>query len=121
MNLLRNIVTVAIALCLLILWHNHGAAIKATFEGNHSGAGGSGSLVVTYSTPEELLAKLRPLKTGQKIDLQYVGGPTQLVNTGIKCSDQVAKAAFQERFQKDADEKALAIDAELARIQGAPQ
>jgi len=50
-----------------------------------------------------------------------VGDPAQMVNTGIKCSDQVAKAAFQERFQKDADEKALAIDAELAGIQGAPR
>jgi hypothetical protein len=120
-NLLRNIVTVAIALCLLVLWHNHGAVIKASFESNHSVAGVSDTLVITYRTPEELLTKLRPLKTRQKIDLQYVGDPAQMVNTGIKCSDQVAKAAFQERFQKDADEKVLAIDAELAGIQGAPR
>jgi hypothetical protein len=50
-NLLRNIVTVAIALCLLVLWHNHGAVIKASFESNHSVAGVSDTLVITYRVP----------------------------------------------------------------------
>lgn len=119
MNLLRNVVTLAIALCLLVVWHNHGASIRASFGSSHTGAGSPDAQVVTYTTSEELLAKLRAVKAGQKIDLQYVGSPVQVVNTGIKCSDQVAKAAFQESVQKDAKEKADAINAELARIEGA--
>ena len=103
------------------MFNKHRAAVGGLLEGNRPGPSLSATVVVTYSDSDELLARLRQLKTGQKFDLQYAGGPPRFVSTGISCSDVVAKAAFKEENERKLGEQVRAINAELARIQGIQQ
>lgn len=118
MQLLRNVALVFAAIAVLVVWHNHAAAIRGALQPNSTGSLVSDTLVITYTNAEELISKLRQVKAGEAIDLQYVGGPPKLVSSGIRCSDVVAKAAFMAEGQRQAQEATQAINAELARIQG---
>ncbi len=121
MQLLRNILIVAAAFGILLVWHDHGAAIKSSLESSGPGSLASDTAVVTYSTSEELIGKLRHVKAGQRLDLEFVGGPPKLVSSGIRFSDVVAAAAFREQGEREAREQTQAISAEQAHIQGTPQ
>jgi hypothetical protein len=120
-QLIRNILIVIAAGWVLLAFHNHRAAVGTLLESNRTESGLSETVVVTYNDSEELIGKLRELKTGQKLDLQYVGGPPEFVSTGISCSDIVAKAAFKQKNEQELEEQVRAINAELARIQGIQQ
>ena len=117
MKLIRNILIVIAAGCLFLVFHSHRAAVGTLLESNRPDSSLSDTVVVTYNNSEELIEKLRQLKTGQKFDLQYVGGPPELVSTGISCSDIVAKAAFRQMNEQEIEEQIRAINAELARIE----
>lgn len=86
------------------------------------------TLVIEFTGPEDLLAKLREVETGRKIELREKDvQSTRYVNTGISCNDEAAKAAYlekrkkeMEQRQKELDELNKQINAELKRIQQTP-
>ena len=73
------------------------------------------------------MRQLKQVKTGQEIELQSGGPIRTYVNTGIRCSDEEAKAAYmvQENIRREQEAQELAqlnqaIDIEMKRIQRRP-
>jgi len=116
MRLLKNVIFVIVLVYILLLWRQHAATSKTSPNSN-----ASGTVVITFSTAEELIGKLRQVKTGQSIELQ-AGPPAPIeMATGIRCSDVAAKEAWIEQQNQLHEEQNQIIRAELKRIHdGAP-
>jgi hypothetical protein len=74
---------------------------------------------------DDLLAQLRKVKTGQKIELRLVGPSVRVgESTGIRCDDEAAKAAYMQNVapirQQETDRLNEAVAAELRRIREIP-
>jgi hypothetical protein len=78
-----------------------------------------GVVVIEYTDPDDLLAKLRKVKVGQKLDLREVGSKAP-VSTGLYCNDKVGIANFMA--QEDARLARLnrELEIEFARINKVP-
>lgn len=104
---------IATTVWLLAYWHRHAATFKETGLGDVLGPN---VVVITFSSDEELIEKLRRVKAGQKIDLRpTVPAP---VSTRFRCVQTSAKAAYAERMKNEQEEERQTIIAELARIHG---
>jgi len=77
------------------------------------------TLTVEYKNTEDLLAKLKMVPTGQKIELKCTGSSTETVNTGLRCGTREAEAAAQSFFAKT-ERTNMEINRELKRIQKLP-
>jgi hypothetical protein len=124
MRLLKNVIFVIVLVYLLLLWRQHAANDKAS-----PNAKASGTVTITFSSTEELIDKLRQVKTGQTVELE--AGPPSVevvMSPGIRCSDEAAKAAWMEQQNQLheqqnqlQEEQNQIIRAELQRIHdGAP-
>ena len=72
-------------------------------------------LVIEFNDENDLLLKLRSVKTGQQIDMRQIGG-TRVVNTGIACSDKEALAKFHAQESARVAQISKDINLELQRI-----
>ncbi|OGP52867.1 MAG: hypothetical protein A2Y65_01245 [Deltaproteobacteria bacterium RBG_13_52_11] len=82
---------------------------------------GSDTLVIEFTDGEDLLAKLRAVETGRKIEIrEKEGQSTRYVDTGISCKDDAAKAAYMEKANREREQLNKDINAELKRIQQTP-
>ncbi len=93
-----------------MLWQRH--------ESKHPGSPGasrwtSSKLVIEYNNFDDLLARLREVKTYREIELRHVGPPVQ---TGIACTDTAGRQAYQQSQEATA----RAIDDEVQRINSLP-
>jgi hypothetical protein len=77
-------------------------------------------MVIEASTTEELLAKLRRVKAGTPVEVRFESA-VQTINTGIRCSDHAAKAAYIAQQQREHEREQQLINAELKRIYGSAE
>lgn len=75
----------------------------------------TGTLVIEYNDPAELLVKLQRVPSGQDIEVRQVG-PDRVYATNIPCSDTAARAAFMEKMNREAEWMSRNIQAEIDRI-----
>jgi len=99
------------------LWHKHTVATRAAEGSDYIG---SDALVISFSSNQELIERLRQVKTGQKVDLRPVV-TVQADSTGISGSDAAARSAYAERLNRKQEEEHQVIAAELARIHGSQE
>ena len=71
-------------------------------------------LVIEFNDENDLLLKLRSVKTAQQIDMRYIGG--KRVVTGIACSDKEALAKFHAQESARVAPIIKDINLELQRI-----
>jgi hypothetical protein len=76
----------------------------------------SGTLVIEYSDPADLLVKLQRVPSGQDVDLRFTGPSERVIATNIPCSDPAARAAFVGKLQREDEWMSRNIDAEIDRI-----
>lgn len=76
-----------------------------------------GVLVVEFTDMTDLLIKLRKVRTGQETDLRQVG-PGRVIETGIRCGDTAAMAAFMAEANKENEFLSREIQREINRIDG---
>ena len=76
----------------------------------------TGTLVIEYSDPAELLVKLQRVHSGQDIDIRSIGPNERVISTNIPCSDTAARAAFIEKMNREAELMSRNIQAEIDRI-----
>jgi hypothetical protein len=76
----------------------------------------TGTLVIEYSDPAELLVKLQRVPSGQNIDVRSIGPNERVISTNIPCSDTAARAAFIEKMNREAEWLSRNIQAEMDRI-----
>jgi len=107
---MKKLIIIAALVSLFIEWHKHAGASNGSLFGKDP-------VVITFTTNEELIGKLRQVRTGQKIDLQPIV-TVQPVSKGIRCSDAAERAAYAEEMNRKQDEEHHIIVAELARIHG---
>ncbi|HXQ81280.1 MAG TPA: hypothetical protein VN775_08215 [Opitutaceae bacterium] len=99
------------------LWHKHAVATRAPEGSDYIG---SDAVVISFSSNQELIERLRQVKTGQKVDLRPVV-TVQREPTGTGGSDAAARAAYVERTNRAQEEEHKVIAAELARIHGSQE
>jgi hypothetical protein len=76
----------------------------------------TGTLVIEYSDPTELLVKLQRVPSGQDIDIRPIGPTERVISTDIRCSDTVARAEFMEKMNREHEWMSRNIQAEMDRI-----
>jgi len=76
----------------------------------------TGTLVIEYSDPAELLVKLQRVPSGQDIDIRSIGPNERVISTNIPCSDTAARAAFIEKMSREAEWMSRNLQAEIDRI-----
>jgi hypothetical protein len=77
------------------------------------------TLTIEYKNTDDLLAQLKRVPTGQKVELKCTGSSTESFNTGLRCGTPEAEAATQRFFEKT-ERKNTEINRELKRIQKLP-
>ena len=75
------------------------------------------ALVINYTDGPDLLSRLKYVPAGQRIELHCTEPGGKTIDTGIKCWDTAAKAAYMKRKEKELSELNQAIEAEMKRIQ----
>jgi len=106
----KAVLWIVLLVCVIAVWKGYypKEALSSFLEGD--------TVVVEYTDQEDLLAKLKAVKTGKKVDLRPMSY-TKTVDTGIACNDEAGKAAYLERKKREEEQTKNDIDAELNRIQ----
>ncbi len=101
---------IVVLVCVIAVWKGYypKEALSSFFEGD--------TVVVEYTDQQDLLAKLKEVKTGKKVDLRPMSY-TKTVDTGIACNDEAGKAAYLERKKREEEQVKNDIAVELDRIQ----
>ena len=76
----------------------------------------TGTLVIEYSDPAELLVKLQRVPSGQDIDIRSIGPNEKVISTNLPCSDTAGRATFMEEINREAEWMSRNIQAEIDRI-----
>jgi hypothetical protein len=106
----KAIFWIVLLVCVIAVWKGYypKEALSSFFEGD--------TVVVEYTDDQSLLAKLKEVKTGKKVDMRPMSYE-KTVDTGIACNDEVGQAAYIERKKREDEQLKIDIEAELKRIQ----
>jgi hypothetical protein len=111
---MKSLIWIVIICSALVFWSRHRPRLA------RDDASLNQTQVIEYSSPDDMLFKLKQARTGQKVQLRSVAHGGNLVDTGIACNDNEGFVKYMEHRRAEADRLTREINAEVARLRLEP-